>query len=291
MIDHLILHPQTKEQVMQFLNSPAHATLLVGGRGVGKTKLATTLAAHVLGVEPEKLEQYPYITIVGPEKDSISIEAIRQLQRFLQLKTLGDRSVRRAVIVEHAETLTIEAQNAYLKLLEEPPADTIMILTANNQRALLPTILSRVQAITVYTPEEEALKQYFLRMGGQDGAAISQAYFLSGGLPGLMHALLAGDNQHPLTSGVAQAKAILQKQPFERLAMVEGLSKQKEEARYVVEALQQIAQTCLSQAAKKGDSAKVKQWHRILKVATKAHNALSQNANTKLVLDDMMLHI
>jgi len=290
MLDQLILHTRTKDQVERYIAQPSHAVMLVGNNGVGKATLAAHMVESALGLEPGTIGQYPYVTTITPEKDSISIESIRQLQRFLQLKTVGTRPLRRAVIINHAEALTTEAQNAYLKLLEEPPADTLMVLTADNQRALLPTILSRVQLLTVYTPSEEALKNYFGSLGKQP-AAISQAFFLSGGLPGLMSALLDDDQTHPLSSGVAQAKEILQKQTFERLAMVEGLSKKREEARYVVQALQHIAQTCLDQAATKGDQAKLKQWHRILKVSTEADQALGQSANTKLVLSNLMLRV
>jgi len=291
MIDELVLHDHTKQQVAQFIAGPAHAVLLVGSNGIGKMRLAESMAAAILQIDTP-LGQYPYFSVVRAEKDSISIDAIRKLQKFLQLRTLGseNRVYRRAVIIEHAEQLTTEAQNAYLKLLEEPPADTIMLLTADNQRALLPTIISRLQTIAVYAPGESALKEYFAGMG-KDETAINQAYFLSGGLPGLMHALLEGDQSHPLLEGVAQAKEILQKQTFERLAMVEALSKQRESSRFVIEALQHIAQTGLEQSAKRGDTAKLQRWHHVLSVAADADTALRQNANTKLTLSNLMLHI
>jgi DNA polymerase III subunit delta' len=290
MIDDLVIHPHTKEHVAQFINQPVHAVMLVGANGIGKTCIAKTMVAAVLHLPDAKVDHHPYFKIVSPEKDSISIEAIRELQRFLQLKTLGEQMYRRAVIIEHAECLTVEAQNAYLKLLEEPPADTLMILTVDNSRALLPTVLSRAQSIPVYGPTEEALRAYFVA-AGKDEAAINQAFFLSGGLPGLMSALLTGDETHPLLSGVANAKAVLQKQTFERLAMVEGLSKQKESARFMLEALQHIAQTGLDQAATKDDMSKIKQWHHMLTVSSEALEALQNNANTKLVLSNLMLHI
>lgn len=289
-MDNLILHDHTKEHVAQFLLNPAHALLLVGSNGVGKTYLATTIAEQILELKPGTAADYPYFKLVAPEKDSISIDVIRELQRFLQLKTLGKGDIRRVVVIEHAEGLTTEAQNAFLKLLEEPPADTVMLLTVDNLRAVLPTIRSRVQALPVYAPNEEQLREFF-KDRAKDAAALNQAYFLSGGLPGLMAALLAGDDTHPLLAGVAEAKQILQKQAFERLAMVEGMSKQKEAAKYTLEALQHIAQTGLDQAAKKGDAARVKQWHKVLKLASGAQDALALNANPKLVLSDLMLNM
>jgi DNA polymerase-3 subunit delta' len=286
----LVLHPHTKRHVAQFVANPSHAVLLVGSNGIGKMSLAQAVVAEALGLECKKLATHPYFTVVRSDKDSISIDAIRELQRFLQLKTLGSGKLRRAVIIEHAERLTIEAQNALLKLLEEPPEDTLLVLGADNQRGLLPTILSRTQLITAYAPAEAELKQYFAELG-KDTTAINQAYLLSGGLPGLMYALLENDQSHPLMLGVTAAKEVLQKSTFERLAMVETLSKQKEDTKYMLEALQHIAQTMLDNAAGKADQAKVKQWFHILRTAATAREALGNNANAKLVLDNVMLRI
>lgn len=124
-----------------------------------------------------------------------------------------------------------------------------------------------------------------------DDATLGQAYFLSGGMPGLMSALLSGDEAHPLLAGVTDAKLILQKQTFERMAMVDGLSKQKESANYVLQALQHIAQTGMAGATKKDDAAKLKQWHRVLSLSTKALDNLAKNGNPKLVLTDLMLSL
>lgn len=291
MIEQLLLHPTTKQQVVRLVQQPTQSLLLIGSNGIGKGQLATAMAADSLQLPHEEaLAAHPYYKHINFEKDSISIDAIRDLQRFLQLKTIGDKPFRRAIVIEHAENLTVEAQNAYLKLLEEPPADTIMLLTVDNQRALLPTILSRVQAITIHAPDETSLKTHFNSRGKQE-AAIRQAYFLSGGLLGLMHALLEEDTSHPLLTGVTAAKDILQKTTFERLALVEGLAKQKTEATYTLQALQHMAQTALTQAAGKADAAKVRQWHRVLKLSSEALAALDQNANTKLVLSDLMLRL
>jgi DNA polymerase-3 subunit delta' len=194
------------------------------------------------------------------------------------------------VLIEHAQGLTTEAQNAYLKLLEEPPADTIMILTADSPRSLLPTILSRMQVITVRTPSETQL-QFLADASAKDETARRQAYFMSGGLPGLLTALLQDDHSHPLVGAVATAKDLLQKQPFERLAMVDTLSKQKEQAKAVLEALERIAQTGLAQATAKQDPKRIAQWHRIRKAVRKTDEALARSGNAKLALSNLFLHL
>ncbi|HEY5806123.1 MAG TPA: AAA family ATPase [Candidatus Saccharimonadales bacterium] len=290
MLDDLILHEATHSQLAHFITKPSHALLLTGPTGIGKTAIAEAIAAAVLEIEPKKLASYPYLAIVRPDGNSISIDAVRQLQKFLQLKTVGEKPFRRTIIIEYAHLLTIEAQNAFLKLLEEPPTDTVTILTASSPRALLPTILSRAQTIAITAPTEEQLK-IMLDKSQKGDNAVKQAYFLSGGLPGLLHALLDGNEEHPLLASVAQAKAVLQKQPFERLAMLDTMSKQKESALGVVDALERIAQAGLTGASAKKDLVRIKQWHRVRKASLEARNQLRSSANAKLVLSKLFLNM
>jgi DNA polymerase III delta prime subunit len=279
----LILHDSTRRQLEQFIARPTHAVLLTGPTGAGKRAIADALVAEVLGVELPRLGSYPYFLPVGRQGDSISIDAVRNLQKFLQLKTVGDNPVRRAIVIEYAHALTKEAQNAFLKLLEEPPADTLIVLTVSTPRSLLPTIISRAQTITVHTPTEEQLAA-MLSGSGKEEALQRQAYSLSGGLPGLLHALLYDEEGHPLLTSVNLAKEVLQKSAFERLAMVDGLSKQKEAALGLVEALERIAGAGLSAAGSRQDTPHIRSWHHIHKVAAEAKNALRQSGNAKLVL-------
>lgn len=73
------------------------------------------------------------------------IALIRQVLSTISLKPI--RGQKKSVILLHADTLSIPAQNALLKTLEEPPADTLLILTAENENMLLETIRSRCQII------------------------------------------------------------------------------------------------------------------------------------------------
>lgn len=75
------------------------------------------------------------------ELEEYSIEAVRELQRKLSFKG------RKTALILDADGLSSEAQNALLKILEEPPKDTIIILTAFTRFSLLPTIASRCQII------------------------------------------------------------------------------------------------------------------------------------------------
>lgn len=84
---------------------------------------------------------------------SIGIEDIKKMQEKIFLKPI--KSKNKAIVIDDAEALTIEAQNALLKILEEPPAHTLIILSVNTKEALLPTIISRCQITQL---EEEGIK-------------------------------------------------------------------------------------------------------------------------------------
>jgi DNA polymerase III delta prime subunit len=89
--------------------------------------------------------------------ESIGIERIKKLQQRLYLKPL--KSLQKACVINDAQLLTTEAQNAMLKFLEEPPDNTIIFLTASTKEALLPTILSRCQVIELLTANNLSEKE------------------------------------------------------------------------------------------------------------------------------------
>ncbi|MGF7229349.1 MAG: AAA family ATPase [Candidatus Saccharibacteria bacterium] len=289
MFDGLVLHPHSQDLLKAYIVQPSHAILLLGAEGIGKGTIGLGMSGRLLSVTTDRLATSPtFRHIIPDEKRTISIESIRKLQQFVRLKTTGTATIRRVILIENADRMTTEAQNAFLKLLEEPPTDTALIMTAAHIHGLLPTIRSRVQTLSIITPPKAQLLEHFK---AQPSSRVTQAFFLSGGLPGLMTALLDGDTSHPLVESVVIAKQILQQQLFERLAHIEPLAKQKEQAISLCDALGRIAQAGLQQAADKQDTKRLKQWHRIIKETYQAKNSFEANANTKLVLTNLMLQL
>ena len=135
-----------------------HAYLFLGEDGIGKTQTALTMA-KALNCSSQvddscdmcrtcrKIDNgnHPDITVLEPEGTYIKISQIRELQRSLQYKPYEER--KRVCIIPDAEKLTLEAKNALLKTLEEPPPETILILISTRPHLLLSTISSRCQRL------------------------------------------------------------------------------------------------------------------------------------------------
>lgn len=283
-MDELIIHPQTLAQLNAYIQAPTQAVLLVGSSGSGKLTIAKKLTEATMELSPGNFDTHSYtLHITSDEGKAIGVESIRELEHFLSLKVPGQRTFNRVVIIEDSHLLTLEAQNALLKTLEEPPVGTLIILTASHGRALLPTIHSRLQAISIHRPSQEALREFFHGSGFND-ADISQATAMGGGLPGLMQALLS-DEQHPLKAAAEEARQLLSQPLFERLKSVDTLSKQRVLASDTVDMLQQMAHVSLQKVT--GQAAE--RWQKMLTASYEAAGALQASAQLKLVLTNMVL--
>lgn len=273
----LLLNEATKADLDNFLARPAHALLLAGPDGSGRLALAMMLASELLGVA--KLNAGASFRLVEPdEKGNISIEQVRQLKDFTKLKL----EKRRVIVVADADKMQVPAQNSFLKLLEEPPENVFIILTAPNG-SLKPTIVSRLQKINIRPVTLELTIDYF---GGFDRLEVDRAYKLSGGRLGLMSDLLSANNDHPLTLAIDDARKILAGNYYERLIKVDELAKDKARTLAVLLVLGRMASVSLENA---GNREVITRWKRVLAVSYRAEVALSKNANTKLVLTDLML--
>jgi DNA polymerase III gamma/tau subunit len=84
---------------------------------------------------------------------AMGIEDVRKIQKAILLKPFRGKT--KAVIIDAYENITLEAQNALLKILEEPPANTIIVITVAKREFILPTIISRCKVIVLQEKETE----------------------------------------------------------------------------------------------------------------------------------------
>lgn len=163
--------------------------------------------------------QHPDIIIVKPEKKEIQIDQIRELKKHLNLRP--QLASFKAVIIDDAHALNSEAQNCFLKTLEEPQGKTLFILIASYPEMLFPTIRSRCEALKFYRVSfetlEKSLKQEF-------GDALTQEIVLiSEGKPGKALNFLRDPKDFSL-----ELKAIKEVESLFRKGLTENFSFAKE---------------------------------------------------------------
>ena len=156
--DRIIGHERQKDFLRRTLanNRLAHAYLFEGPQGVGKRLTALALSRAVFCAEGtgcgectpcRKIDHnnHPDLQIVEPDGKQIKIEQIRELQKTLSFRPV--ESSRRVCLIDQADKMNPAAANALLKTLEEPSAETVIILLSSRPEALLTTVLSRCQRL------------------------------------------------------------------------------------------------------------------------------------------------
>jgi len=161
----------------------AHAYIFEGPQGCGRKKTALALIQALFcsnadndacGVCPTCRKvasgNHGDIHIVEPlpEKRDISIAQLRDIQRELNLRPY--EAPRKACIMEPADRMNISSANSFLKTLEEPPGNAIIILITENADMLLPTIRSRCQLVR-FAPLSPEYVQLLLERNGMDSSA------------------------------------------------------------------------------------------------------------------------
>jgi DNA polymerase III subunit delta' len=171
--------------------SLGHGYIFFGPAMVGKRMAAMECARFLEHGSLEQSDAHEAmltdLMLVAPsENGSIGIDAVREIRNFLWQKP--NASPRRTLIIDDAELLTTEAQNALLKLTEEPPISSLLILVTSDVESILSTITSRLPKIYFgAVPEKEIVK--WLEMGGEKKKAAEIAKKATG-KPGLAWRLL-----------------------------------------------------------------------------------------------------
>lgn len=166
-----------------------HALLVTGPQGIGKATLAFALARHLLsgargaalspadagsttfrlvaqGAHPSLLHlTRPYVERDKKFRSVITVEEIRRIGRFLSMTTHDGGY--RVVIVDPADDLNVNAANALLKNLEEPPKNTLFVLISHSPGRLLPTIRSRCQVVRLSPLSVPDLKAVLAAVGAE----------------------------------------------------------------------------------------------------------------------------
>lgn len=151
-------------------NKASHSYLFIGIEGIGKQMIAKEFAKMLLCLNDNKYcnncksciefdsNNNPDFLYIEPDGNSLKIEQIRYLQKKIQEKPIV--SERKVYIINDADKMTVEAQNALLKTLEEPPEYGTIILIGANENAFLSTIKSRCMIMHFSPIEDQEIKEF-----------------------------------------------------------------------------------------------------------------------------------
>lgn len=205
-LNHTIIgHDEAMKRAMEVFASGRmhHAWLLTGIEGIGKATLAWHIAYHMLSggagkVNPQDQTArlmtagaHPDLLVVrravdektGDTRKVIVVDDALKIASFL--RTTSAHGGWRVVIVDEAHTLNRHAQNAILKILEEPPEHVLILMTATTPGALLPTIRSRCRVLNLAPLEKGAMTAILSRHAPDiSGAELESLIALAGGSVG-----------------------------------------------------------------------------------------------------------
>lgn len=197
----------------------SHCYLICGPEGSGKRTFAGVMAQALQceaqngpcgvcnacrkvqnGIHPD------IMTVDDPEKKSVSVDLIREVQADAYIRPNEGR--KKIYLIPRAQLLTDQAQNALLKLIEEPPHYAVFLLLTTNGEKLLPTVRSRsVELRMEPVPWKEASMWLQSRAQGADLQTLQAAHLRCGGFLGQTLQYLEGSSELPITAEFVRAYA------------------------------------------------------------------------------------
>ena len=149
-----------------------HALLIESRQDWGVDRVANALALDLMGLAAGKVASevaHPDLRWLAPEGGVIKIDAVRRAIDFLlQTPQLAGRKI---AVIQDADKMNLNAANALLKTLEEPPAESFLALTTGNAGRLLATIRSRCQRVAIRPAPNDALLAWLVAEGVAEEAA------------------------------------------------------------------------------------------------------------------------
>lgn len=270
-----------------------HGYIFAGPAMVGKRTVATALShflekgtfepprdaasEHEEVLQDFKIIDVAFMKMLNPDAsgDSIGIDAAREVKTFLWQRP--NTSARRTLIIDNAELLTTEAQNALLKITEEPPASSLLILITSDVESILPTIVSRLPKIYFGAVPQAAIETWLVKEEGIAKAKAAALAKRSLGKPGIVWRML---HDAAFQKNLELAEAFLKTTPTGRRDFIKKLIEPDEFSLRIF--LDAVIMTLAWETPSKAKSAF---WHKTLKLYEGVNNF---SLNPRLQLEALM---
>lgn len=211
-------------------NTLSHAHLIAGEDGVGKGKLANILAKFILNGDLDR--EYVDIINYSSEKSSFGVDDVRDIIEEVYKKPF--EKDKKVIIIHDGNKLTIQAQNALLKTIEEPPKRVYIIILCESLELILDTIKSRCEIYKLKPLTKSELYEYIkIKKFNYDENEIKSAIAFSEGVPGRIDRYFNDDKLRELRNNIVILIKNLNKNDLEDILQQEesfsNLKNDKEE--------------------------------------------------------------
>ena len=230
----LVYNPRTEQRLTQLAQQPPQSLLLVGAPGLGLKAAAQHIASRTaLILRPHTSQGH-----ADQQRGTIRVDDIRSLHTLTQ----GKATARHFVIIDDADRMTPAAQNAFLKLLEEPPQALRLILTSHQPQRLLATIRSRVQTVRIIPPQQAQTTAQLGQLGIIDPTRRAQLQFIAQQQPATIARLAANSEEfRTIALAMTDARHYITGTTRQRIVIGQRYSHDRARALLLLECLLHIA--------------------------------------------------
>lgn len=284
----------------------SHAYLFTGPDQIGKASVARTMA-HILQCEGKYCHDcsvcreidkgYHADTIeVADNGQTIKIEEIREIIARLNM---SGGSPYKILLMQNIERMPVEAANAMLKTLEDPPDGVLFLLTTDRLKEILPTIISRVRVYNFQRVPEQKIVALLQKLHPlADGDLIEQAAAYSSGRPGRAVSYMRDPQLLEQVRKMYNDIGVFVKKPdpageFSYIADLAKTAKELESDKPVKDFLDTFAAVLRKSLLEDGPGNEALKRKRIslIRETQKAQDLLKRNVNTRLLLENLMLQL
>lgn len=288
----IVGHSQVKKQLETAIKTDkvSHAYIFAGKRGVGK---ATTAKVFADVLTEGSIADVTFVTNehygIESKTDTVSVDTVRAASSDMYIKPY--LANKRVFIIPNAEKMNIQAQNALLKIFEEPPSYCVIILVTQNDNILLPTIRSRAVTVRFGELTDNQVRDYLSKNGIDASEVIVR---IASGSIGMAKSLCENEElSDVLNNFVDLFKDVGKGTSQLTYSLIDFMQKEKTNYEPLFDIMLVMLRDTLhgKQGSLKIDGLSIKKAVEIIELVEKTRNSFLYNADYSMAISEMMLNI